>query len=774
MTSSNLFRGSHVHHAPVPRKLSDRATLTWGVIWTFISIATITMLWISGESAWDPPWTAVTVAGTALTATLAGAASRLDATLVFSVSPVTLVLLSVGTDLGTAIAVWGTGNLITMLIRIRIVWDAMEQLAYVLGSAIIALTVIEWLEAEHGWREYYTVLALVLYFAARFMISTIRMGVVTPITVRENIAAIIPLRAAMVTSGICLVALGGRFLQLYIAGRNPDFGAYWGGAIAILSIGIVCLVLAMVWTMRIINTQLRGIRDATIGLPWPDDVSVTDAAKGFVKKALPNYEIEFRKSAGRNINEISSPMADGHLIARRGNNQAPLLEADQLVLDSIAHIGDTMVTVRRDHDRLFKQALTDSITGLPNYRAFIEVLDETVREASSGFAVVYIDLDGFKAVNDRYGHESGNTILHTLGTRFRDHLTTKEFVARVGGDEFVLILSDLTDEQSGHDRVEELFTIASAPVRVGATKIPVVLSYGLSYAKPGHSDTRSLVEEADARMYAGRAVRRGGDAYRLAAPPRGTIARGIRDEALTFAYQPIVDTDTQRIVGLEALVRPGNSIFGGESADQIVARARIEGQLTDLSLYLIKTAVEDMKRFRQIVPELRSIHVNIDVEQIADDVFMEALRTEWERSGLDLTLELGEASLGRRLDKVTARLEQMVETPNLHIALDDFGSEACTLESVIHFPFDVLKVDKSLLLRAGSQKTDLIIDRIIELGRAVDARVIFEGVEDDSTYEYLRNHGARYMQGFRFAKPQYVDDLCDRLQRNGLDATVRE
>jgi len=771
MMTSYLFRNNLVHHAPVPRKLSDRAALVWGVIWTLISTSVIAVCWTVGRTPWDPLWTGLVVIGIALAATLSGTVSRLDATLVFTISPATLVILYMSTDFGTAIAVWGTANLVTLLIRMRNVWDAAEQLSYVLGSAMIALWVVGSLRSAYGWHEIYTVLALLAYFATRFTISTIRMSVVTPISVSDSIAAIIPMRAAMVFVGIPSLALAGRFLQVYIAEHSPLFGPYWSGGIAVLSMGIFSFVLAMTWTIRVIDTQLKGIHDAAIGLPWPEDRPVAESAQEFVKRALPAYEIEFRSEAGRNINEISSPMADGHLIARRGNNQAPLLEADQLILDSIAHIGDTMADVRSDHDRLFRQALTDTITKLPNYRAFTEVLEETARGASSGMAVVYIDIDGFKTINDRFGHENGNKILHTLGARLRDFLTDDEFVARVGGDEFVLILYGLDDEEAGHERVRELVDAVCGPVMIGTARIPIVLSYGLSYAGPGSVDTSRLVEQADAEMYEGRRARRGTDGRRSESLATGVVARGIRESDLTFAYQPIVDDETGRIVSVEALVRPGKTSLAGENAEQIIGRARCEGSLTELSSYLMRIAAAGMARFRSAVPERTGLHVNIDVEQVIDDEFMASLRREWAGTGTVLTLELGEASLGRRLDNVTKRLEAMVETPGLHIALDDFGSQACTLESVIHFPFDVLKVDKSVVA-ARSRKSDIIVSGIVALGRGLGTKVVFEGVEDDETHEWLRSHGARYMQGYRFAQPLYADELYDRLSRHGLAATV--
>lgn len=773
MTSASFFHGNHVHHAPVPRKLSDRATLTWGIIWTIVAVATIGVAWSLGDMRWDPLWIVVTATGIALSATLGGAVSRLDATLIFSISPASLIVLYMGTDLGTAIALWGIANVPALFVRVRLIWDVMEYLCYQVGSAFVALSAVEWLAGEYGWREYYTAVALVIYLVTRLIISTVRLSVVTPITVRQGLAALIPIRLALTIFGIPLLAVVSRYLQVYIAERSNAFGPYWAGTYVTLATGLIAFVLATMWTIRVINNQLTGVHDAAISLPWSEDRPISDSALQYVKRALPNYEIEFRDEAGRNINEISSPMANGHLIARRGNNQAPLLEADQLVLDSIAHIGDTMVTVRSDHEKLYRQARTDTITKLPNYRAFMNGLEVTAQEATRGFAVVYIDLDGFKEVNDRYGHEAGNIFLKTVGERLRNQLEADEFVARLGGDEFGLILLRLKDKQAGHERMKVILPAVADHVKVGSLWIPVKLSYGLSFSLPGTTEARHLIEEADYRMYEGRKGRRNGN-DRSELMEIGSIRQVIKQASLPFAYQPIIDAETGKIVSLEALIRPGVSELAGSTAEQIAERARFEGQLTELSIYLLRTSLADMRRFQQVVPELNSLHINIDVEQIADDEFIGALQSEWEGAGIELTLELVENSLGKRYDRVTTRLQRMIETPFLHVALDNFGTSGCTLESVIHFPFDTLKIDRSISADLGTNKSDTVIDMIVELGQATGAAVIFEGVENDDVYKYLRASGVRFMQGYRFAKPLLADELVDRFVKHGLDAVVDE
>lgn len=778
MTSSDFFRGGLVHHAPVPRKLSDRATLVWGVLWTVVSLALIGVSSFFASIEWDPLWIVVTFVGFALAGSLTAAVSRLDATLIFGAAPAVIVVIYTSSDFATTLAVGGAANFVSLLARLRHVGDAAEQTAYIMGSAMLSIGVLELLTSAYGWHEIYTVYCLLIYFLARFTMSTIRMSVVTSLRLREILAGIIPVRAGLLILGLISLSFLARSLQDFIATRNPALGLHWAGPIVIFVLGMVCYILASVWTLHSLNRQLQGLHAAAIDLPWSHDKSVPDHAVDFVRAALPHYEIEFRHEAGRNINEISAPMSDGHLIARRGSIQPPLFAADHIILDAIAHMGATMSTVRQDHDDLFEKALTDTMTRLPNYRAFMEVLDRTAQGEQGGFAVAYIDIDGFKYINDHYGHQAGNVILITLGARFTDHIRENEFVARVGGDEFVLVITGVHDEQTAHGRVDEVLMSVVDPVRVDDVEIPIVLSYGLSFSSGATDDIQHVVEEADALMYAGRRARRsgaGGETAHNTTRPRensAAVARAISASNLVFAYQPIVDTTTGTIVALEALVRPGTDAIASLTAEQIIDEARCEGLLTELSIHLVKTSLADFKRFQSVVPTLTSLHVNIDVEQLVDPDFADALASEWGGSGIELTLELGESSLDRHSREIISCLNRAMGVDGLHVALDDFGRDSCTLQSIVHYPFDVLKIDQSMADFIRQHKARLIVGALVNLVGSMDARMVFEGVETDEVYQILRDLGVRYMQGYRFGKPLLVEESLHRFETHGLAAVV--
>lgn len=760
----------------VPRRLSDRAVFVWGTIWTAVVAWLLGFFWITAWPVRDLLWMVVVfvsiLASSALTVTI----SRIDATMVVSPAPAMLLIALNAASPAEALAVWMSAYFLGSLARFRHLGDAAETTAYLFACAFVAMAVKGPLDAAGvPWPISATVF-VAAYLLTRLLISTVRLSVVVELSRRKAFGELLLRRLLVAWVAISAAAIAGLSIQGLIAQHSGNIRPFWAGALAILLLGIAAFAGGVFRESRTVSAQLSGTLAAALDLPWAHDVSVEAHALQFARRALPRYTVALQKEDERNVNEIVSPMTDGYLVARRGTTQSPFLVQDQRVLDAIAHIAVTMSAAQRERDILSVAAVTDALTGLPNYHGFREALATTVGE--DGFAVVYVDVDGFKEINDRHGHETGNAVLRTIAMRMRLLLSTADLVARVGGDEFVLILAGVANEEEGQLRVELLLHEVSAPFVAGETVIPLWLSHGLVYAPPGTTDIGALVEGADARMYAARGRHVPGSSPLPDARPSGavdlveTIAAAIRERTLTFAYQPIVDAAKNRIVSFEALVRAHEPKLRGITADLIVHEARRLGLLTELSTHLIDTALRDMRRFRLIEPALRDVHVNINVEQVTDPAFMAAMDRAEGDGDVHLTLELSETSLKRASEETMQELERLRAQGTVRIALDDFGRDSSTLLSLLQFPLDVLKIDKALSRGMDSPKPRMVMRSMAMLARNLDVEMVVEGVEDADTVDELIRSSVRYMQGYRFGAPMSADDTAERLTRHGLRALL--
>lgn len=762
-----------VYISPISRELGDHAVFMWGAFWACLLGAVLIFLWVTGHP-WDNPLFALMVSiGVFFSSFLMGLVSRIDTTLVLSAAPALLFILLESTNVNAALALWGTAYFFGLIVRFRHIGDAAETTAYILGAAIVAVTTMNLLNIDHDSVLMEIVIFLAVYILLRLAISSIRLSIVVNVRWIDTVRELLPSRIALFSVAIAALAWLGHNIQHLIYGLDAKISLPSGGAAAVLIIGFGAFGLGIFFESQTLRTQLQGTLQAALELPWGQGDPIEFHAVRFTRQALPRYTIELRRHAERNVNEIVAPILDGFLVARRGSSQSPFLTQDQRILDSIAHIADTMSVTITERESLAIAATTDDLTGLPNYRGFHLALSMLAPQMTKTVAIAYIDLDGFKEINDSFGHEAGNAVLRTAASRMRRWLPESDLVARIGGDEFVLILTDVTDEAESHERMKRLLDTVSRPVVVGDVQIPISLSHGIAFSGTDEADLAELVVAADRRMYEGRG-RKLIDAeiedpedehpdHTLNDP----VASAIRAQRLTFVYQPIVDHVSNQIVGLEALVRPGSELLG-ISPESIVEVARRLGLLTELSTHMIDTTIGDMGRFRELAPDLTSLHVNIDIEQVTDPDFISGLKSAQTDSGVDVTLELGERSLGRITDTTASDLESLKKDIGIRVALDDFGRKSSTMRAIMEYPLDVLKIDKAMTKTMSEDKSRLVMKAIADLANALNIQMVVEGIEDENTFGELVKVGVRYMQGYRFGVPLTAEEMTERLSRHGL------
>ncbi len=537
--------------------------------------------------------------------------------------------------------------------------------------------------------------------------------------------------------------------------------------------------------------RLDGLISTAESLPWPDDPEPMQQMTDFAGRTLQASLIEVRSTPPQARTEIGAPFHTPsgemkYLVAKRDRGRSPLLDRDFQALSAIAHIGQETMRVRGEANELRTEANTDPLTGLFNYRGFQVAINDvnSRRGDQGGVAIIYIDLDGFKAINDRYGHSAGNEILQVVAHRLSEAVRPRDAVARVGGDEFVVLLRDITDEGHAEQVAHRIIDLASSPVVLDNVVVAVSLSAGVSFAPTGEGALEELVNEADSRMYAkrGRQLPSGtGSAVpgRLAdaqtSKRSAAIADLIRNRELRVEYQPIVDAGRGVVAGLEALVRADHPTYGLIPSPLLVREASRLGLLDSLTQQVLDRTFTDLERIRRVAPGLRDISVNIELGQLAHpairDRMLELCR---QHPGVRLTMEITENSLNNVSEEVSRELDEL-RAGGLRLALDDFGQGYSTMLAIAQVPFDALKIDRSLIANiATSRKSRQVIASMAKLCRSLHVRMVVEGVERHEEREVLQRLGVRYMQGFLFSRSETASDLCEQFASDGLAIIAKQ
>jgi diguanylate cyclase (GGDEF)-like protein/PAS domain S-box-containing protein len=431
----------------------------------------------------------------------------------------------------------------------------------------------------------------------------------------------------------------------------------------------------------------------------------------------------------------------------------------------VVRVVGTQIDISRRKEaeaRIEHMALHDALTGLPNRTLFHDRLDQAIRatkRAPRDFAVLACDLDRFKAINDTYGHPTGDQLLRVVARRIQAVLRETDTVARLGGDEFALVLGDL-DGEADAERVAQLVISAlSEPFSIDGAKIEIGVSVGGAMIPKAGVDADEVFKCADAALYEAKAAGRGtcrlfrSDAYvRLTA--RSALALDMKDALrrgdFFLVYQPIIDIDTDAVVGFEALMRWQHPVRGLISPADFIPIAEETGLIVPLGAWALTEACREAATW----PNHVRIGVNVSPLQFRDgleDIVVQALA----KSGIDarrLTLEVTESVLMRDADDVLVRLHRL-RSLGLGIALDDFGTGYSSLSYLRRFPFDRIKIDRAFVREIADPDTAAIVRAVVDLGKRLCKGIVVEGVETEEQLERVRREGCNEVQGFLFSRP---------------------
>ena len=476
-----------------------------------------------------------------------------------------------------------------------------------------------------------------------------------------------------------------------------------------------------------------------------------------------------------------------------------LLHTECLFTDLLtdAAVGGIVVNLRdiTEHkqfeEQLTYQAFRDPMTDLANRALFRDRVGHALSrrgDASQSLAVLFLDLDEFKVINDTFGHDAGDRVLQAVSTRLRSALRHGDTAARLGGDEFAVLLEDVPNETGVSDIVAQLLGVISAPLWLEGQETSVECSIGIAVVRStGHTGPATTVDEllrnADVAMYQAKAA--DGNTFRHFKPEmheavvtqlglRADLKAAIAADELTLAYQPIFDVGTDEVSGYEALLRWGHAVPGSVSPAKFIPVAEESGLIIPLGRWVLEKACDDAAAFRHDDPYARTrvMSVNISVQQLARVEIVDEIRSALRSSALDpscLMLEITESLLISDVNLAIDRLRALREL-GVQVAIDDFGTGYSSLSYILNLPIDVLKIDKKFIDSVDAHdRQSRLTAAIVGLARVLDLGCVAEGVERPAQHARLKELGCDYGPGFLLAPPMSSDALRELLPSERRD-----
>jgi diguanylate cyclase (GGDEF)-like protein/PAS domain S-box-containing protein len=435
------------------------------------------------------------------------------------------------------------------------------------------------------------------------------------------------------------------------------------------------------------------------------------------------------------------------------------------------------------------QAFHDALTGLPNRVLFADRVGQALRRdrrTMLGAAVIYLDLDNFKGVNDSLGHEAGDELLCEIGQRLQQSVRAGDTVTRLGGDEFAILI-----EQSNRplDEAEEvarrILQAMQLPVTAGTQMLAVSASLGIAVAEPG-STSSSLLRDADVAMYRAKASGRG-RAVLYEPGMRNALIERLQLETdlvhaldrgeLRLVYQPVVTLEAGTVVGFEALLRWDHPELGLVAPDRFIPIAEETGLIVPIGRWVLGQACTQLAQWQHDIPGCNklSMAVNVSGRQIASPDLIAHVTESLDASRVDphaLILEMTETVLVQDSDIATRRLDELHDL-GVRLAIDDFGTGYSSLSYLRRFPVDILKVDRSFVsMITDATSTPAIVRGLLDLGRTLGLETVAEGVEDLVQRNALHEQGCDLAQGYLFARPLTPHDAQSLLNAASLDQAV--
>lgn len=454
--------------------------------------------------------------------------------------------------------------------------------------------------------------------------------------------------------------------------------------------------------------------------------------------------------------------------------------AERSILGAMAGSFGSALERQQDQARILHQARHDPLTDLPNRLLFDERLNQALEQAHQAgeqLAVLFLDLDRFKTINDSLGHAIGDQLLQTVAFRLSRVLPQEYTLARWGGDEFTLVLTQIRSRQQVEQTIEQLYRMLKPVIFVHDHELHISASIGAALYPEDGQTASLLIQHADAALYLAKARGRDGYAFyestlRSADPQRlaleNRLRRVVELQELVLHYQPLIDLSSGQIVSMEALVRWQHPQLGLVPPGQFIPLAEETGVVVPLGEWVMRTACEQVMTWQRMGLDLK-VAVNLSARQLQDRGFQERVQGILRETAVDparLELEITESLAMQDVELTIALLEQFRQL-GMRISIDDFGTGYCSLSYLKRLPLDHLKIDQSFVKPLEhSDRDQAIVQTVIQLGKSLALTVVAEGVETIAQVEILRGLDCDEIQGFLFSRPLPADAATRLLIHN--------
>jgi len=435
------------------------------------------------------------------------------------------------------------------------------------------------------------------------------------------------------------------------------------------------------------------------------------------------------------------------------------------------HIYASDITQRKQaEDQLLHDAFHDSLTGLPNKALFIDRVGQTMRRARKNgqpFAVLFLDVDNFKAVNDSLGHAAGDSMLMAFAWRVGQIIRPEDTLARLGGDEFTLLLPTLQSAEESLSIAEEIRDALTDPFDVDGQEIFLTASIGIVTGPGSFSSAGELLRDAETAMYRAKARGRARsvvfdeDMHRDASERlklETDLTKAVENGEFVPYYQPIIDLRSGRVHGFEALIRWEHPTDGLVPPGAFIPLAEETGLIVPMGEFMLEASARQLRIWQERYPAFNnlSMSVNLSVEQMKTEGIVTRLSDIIDRSGIRpelIKIEVTESGIMENMDYALAVLKEF-ENRAFHLSIDDFGTGYSSLSHLHRFPFHFLKIDQSFVGDMEQKRENMeIVRTIVSLAHSLGKSVIAEGVEEESQLNVLKALGCEYGQGYYFSKP---------------------